>query len=62
MNKRKFKYFSDEELNTFVELFGSNGELNLLKAVKEEQRIREFSRKRHDEWIMSRPRIRWSFF
>lgn len=51
MSKRRFVYFTDEELKIMQ---NSISDLKLKKEIKEEFKEREYNRKQHEEWMNSR--------
>ena len=51
MSKRRFVYFTDEELKIMQ---NSISDSKLKKEIKEEFKEREYNRKQYEEWINSR--------
>lgn len=55
--KRKFISFTDKELNILADALEEYGAPNLLGQIEQEVKERERSRKRHEEWLKSQPKI-----
>lgn len=55
MRKRKFISFTNDELNTMLDIFEKHKATELLNLVKGEIRIREQYKKEHEEWLKNQP-------
>lgn len=55
--KRRFIYFTDDELDVLEESLLGKNNLALIKEIRKERKEREYNRKRQDEWLKNQPKI-----